>query len=489
MEPIGTITSYFTYIDEETKTVLENVMKAASDYDDFVSRLGELVLNTESPVMVVYFAIHHSILTLNYKLIDQIREKYGGLQILGPNLFMSSAFQGKYEDVKKVHKLADAVLATNPEDWVALEMHFMKFEADMSNYPTTMYQTSTMDSIRALIDGDSRFGLYDAILQDYLAIRAHADGNYDERIRCINKALRIAEKFDDRLRVAHFLIRKANIILNQDRVEARELLEQAYEVVDSSLRVPAFYEAIIDKLALINAVRGEFDMAIRRFLRVVSIRERSGLNSGNASWYLSTLYNIVGEPDSGLEWASMAEDQLKSRPILMTRATLNQVWSLVLLKRLSEAQLLLESIRESVLKSGVEDQLAWLYFVSGIMEMAQGDYQLASSSIEQGLRIYEQLKAGHLMELIFLYQLAKTEVYSSMSEDIVSPSLAILEDKAVTEDLPGFLGQVLLLKADIALLMNDEDSLREIVLQLQPLSEKENLQFLKSNYDRLLSKL
>jgi hypothetical protein len=62
MKPIGTITCYFPFIDEDTKNVLESTMLEASDYYDFVHRLCDLVLNTDSPIMVVYFAIHHSIL-------------------------------------------------------------------------------------------------------------------------------------------------------------------------------------------------------------------------------------------------------------------------------------------------------------------------------------------------------------------------------------------------------------------------------------------
>jgi len=486
MDSIGTITTYFPFIDEETKNVLERIMIEASDYYDFVHRLGDLVLNNDNPIMVVYFAIHHSILALEYKLIDSIREKYGAHQILGPNLFFASAYQGTVEDVKKVHELADAILATEPEDWIALEMNFMKFEADMRNYPTTMYQTSTMDKIRELIDSNSNFGFYEVILYDYLAIRAHSDGDSEARIHCVNRGLQIAEKFDDKLRIAHLLIRKADLVKD---TESRELLEQAYEIVDLWLGIPANYANIINKLSVLDAYRGEFDSAIKRCLQVVNIRERAGLNSGNAALLLSNMYNIIGEPESGLEWGLMAEDQFKSRPYLINRAIIKQIWSLILLKKLTEAQILLDTTRESIMKSGDEGQLAWLHFVTGVLEMEQGDLSLASNSIEQALRIYEQYGWSHNIQLMFLHHLAKIEVYSSDSADIVSPSLAILEDKAMSEDLPGILGQVLLIKADVAIMNNDEALLREIIPQLRSLSEKENIQFLKPHFDNLLSKL
>lgn len=489
MEPIGTITQYFSFVDEKTKDILEKIMIEALDYYDFVLKLDDLVLRTESPIMVVYLAIHHSILAYEYKLIDKIREKYGHHQILGPNLFFASAYQGAYEDVKKVHELADAILAAQPEDWIALEMLLLKFEADMRAYPTTIYQTSTVDEIQKRIECNPEFGFYETVLNDNLEIRATADGDSEERIRCLDRGLQIAEKFDDKLSFTHLLIRKANLIMNYNRKESKELLEKAYSIVDKWLGIPINFADIITYLSILRAIRGEFDTAIEGFLKAVTIRERAGLNSGNPSYYLSTFYNLIGEPESGLEWGRMAEDQFRSRPHLVNRAILNQAWSLIILDRATEAQILIDTINESILKSGDESQLAWLHFVTGILEIDNGDISSALDSIEQALRIYERPGTAILMELIFLYQLAKVEVLSRNSEEVLSPSLALLEERAISEDLPGYLGEVLLLKADIAIANNDDALLREIIPQIRSLSENEDLKFLKIRFESLQNKL
>lgn len=486
MDPIGTITTYFPFIDEETKNVLERTMIEASDYYDFVQKLGELVLKNDSPIMVVYFAIHHAILALDYPLINMIREKYGEHQILGPNLFISSAFQGSFEDIAKVHELADAILATEPEDWIALEMHFMKFEADMRNYPKTMYKSSTMEKIRELIDSDPNFGYYEIILNDYLALRAHHDGDNEGRLNCFNRGLQIAEKFDDRLRMSHLLMTKATLFKGK---ESRKLLEQAYEIVDSALGIPAHYADIIYNLSLLDVTKGDFNGAIKHLLQSVGIRERASLNTGNASLLLSIVYNVIGEPESANEWSRMAEDQFKSRPYMINRGVLTQIWSLILMRKKPEAQLLLDTTRESVLKSGDEMQLAWLHFVTGVLEFENGDFSSASSSIEQALRIYENYHWGTPYVNIFLHHLAKIEVYSADSADALTPSLAILDERATTEKWPGIQGQVLLLKAELAIMASDELQLREIIQQLRMFIETENLSFLEPHYERLLSKL
>jgi tetratricopeptide (TPR) repeat protein len=489
MEPIGTITQYFPFIDEETKIVLEKTMTEAEDYYNFVQRLCDLVLNNDSPVMVVYFAIHHAIMAYEYKAIDKIREKYSHHQILGPHLFYSSSYQGTYEDVKKAHEMADIILESHPEEWIKLEMNLIKFEVDMRNYPKSMYQNSTLEKIRGRIDSNPQFGFYESELYDYLAIRAHADGDSEERIRCLRKGLETAQKYDDKAYAAHLQIRIANIVMNYARAESKHLLEQTYDLVDSSLGIPDNFASIVYMLSMIDAIRGDYDRTIKLCLDAVTFRERAGLNSANPSLALSTFYNVIGEPESGLEWGRMAEEQLKSSPIVMNRAILNQIWSLVQLGRITEAQSLLDAIRESVIQSGTESHLAWLHFVTGILEREQGDLALAISSMEQGLKIYEQHGTALMMELIFLHQLAITEVLSSYGREVVSPSLAILEEKAISEDLPGILGQVLLLKADIAIQNNDDAVLREIIPQLRSIIEEDNIHFLKSHYESLQRRL
>ena len=213
------------------------------------------------------------------------------------------------------------------------------------------------------------------------------------------------------------------------------------------------------------------------------------MESGNASSFLSIYFNAIGEPESGLEWGLMAEDQFSGRPYLINHARLFQAWSLILLERHVEAEILIDSIREEIMRSGNEDQLAWLHFVTGSLEMLEGDLSLALSSIEQGLKVYEQQRTAPLMENIFFLQLARIEILSCSSGDVVSPSLALLEERAVSGELPGVLGQVLVLKADMAILNNDETSLREIIPQIRSLIEEKKLSFLKPFFERLERRL
>ena len=488
MDPLGTITVYFPFIDKDTQNILETTMENAYDYFDFVNTLTEMVLDTDCSDLVVYFAIHHAAQLFDLKAIDSIGEKYGNRPILRPNLFFASAYQGKVEDFEKVHESANAVLATNPHDWLALEMYFMKFEADMRNYPKTMYDTSNLATILDMIKNNPSFGFYESTLYDYFGVRAKTDGDTEERARCVEVAIKSARKYNDNIRLVHLLVKKADFIESEDRIQARNILQESGTIAES-LGTRVGYAEVLEKIGKIEVTRGEYNQAIDHYLEVVSLRESLGLDNGNNSLLLSTLYNIIGEPESGVEWAIMAEDQFKNRPYLIPRAILNQAWSLILMKKITEALILIDTTREEIVKSGRETLLAWLHFTTGVLEIADDDLISAASSIEESLKIYENRSGVLMMQVIFLHHLAQIEVYQLPADTQLYPTLAILEEKASTEDLPGILGQVLLLKAEIALIQKDDSSLRSIVLQLRSLAERSSMEFLNYHFEKLMERV
>jgi len=487
MEPLGTITVYFPFIDEDTRNILETTMKKSYNYFDFVNTLTKMVLETECSDLVVYFAVHHAIQLLDVKSINAIGRKYSDRQNILPNMFFTTAFQGYSEDLENVRKAADAVLATNPDDWLSLEMRFMKFESETWQYPNVQHDSSNLDTILEMIKKESHFGFYEAIYYSNLSVCAHIDGDSEERIRCNDKAIEITRKFDDKIRLAYNLREKANIIESHDRSQAMDYLLEAGNLMDF-LGSKEGYSQVYESISYLEAIRGEFDLALEHYLEVVSIRESLGLDTAWISLMVSTLYNATGEFESGLEWARMAEDQYKLLPKNKPRAVLNQAWSLIALKQLTEASLLVDTVRESIVKSGQETLLAWLNFVTGLIELEERNLISAASSIEEALKVYET-REDLLMQIMFLYYLARIEVVNSDMATEVFPYLTLLEERAISEDLPGILGQALLLKSEIALLQNDDARLREIVQQLRPLTQEPRMAFLLPLFERLLNRI
>ena len=488
MEPLGSITVYFPFLDEATKNTLESIMEKAYNYHDFVKILTQRVLETECSDVVVYFAVHHALQLLDLKTITAIGRKYNDIQILMPNLFFVSVFQGNPKDLDLVRKAAASVLATDPDDWLALEMHFMKFESETWQYPKVIHDTTNLDIILDMIKNESNFAFYETIYYSNLAMCAQLDGDSEERKRCNEKAIELSRKHDDKIRLAYNLHVKANIVESDDRKIAKEILVEAGDLMEH-LGSYEGYSHIYENISKFEAIRGEFNIAIEHYLEVVSIRESLGLDNGKISLVLSTLYNTIGEFESGLEWGRMAEDQYRIMPNRIPRTVLNQAWSLTSLKKQTEATVLVDTVRETIVKSGKETDLAWLHFVTGVVELGDGDLISAMSSIEEALKIYETREGTMVIQILFLYYLARIEVSQSDMNTDVFPYLALLEERSILEDLPGILGQTLLLKSEVALFQNDDAQLRDIVQQLQPLAQEPRMAFLAPFYERLLNKI
>jgi hypothetical protein len=484
---------YFPFLDQDTKKVMQKAMDEAYSYYDFVQRLNERVLAEESPDLLIYFAIHHSALLYDMDSIQLIAQQYGKISILRPNLFYASVHQGNLEDVAKVHEAADAILASNPPKWLAAEMRFLKFEVDLLQYPKILYDSSNLEILMEMIEKSPELEFYDNILYDCLGVKAMRDGDTEEVIRCTERSIESAEKCNDVVRLAYHLRTKARYLQKTNLVLAKYELLRARDIMDS-LGNQAGIASMLYHLSRLEAIRGEYNLAIERNLEVIRIRELLDLPRGVYAIMLATLYNVTRNPRAGLEWARLAEIDFESDPAIKPRALLNQAWSFILMGERAQAMTLIDSVREEIMKSGLEFLLGWLSFVSGLLEWAEGDLASAAKSIEDALEIYE--KKGSLDNaLIFMHHLAQLDVIladtSSQKplDDYALPWLSLLEEKSISDDLPGIFGQVHLLKARLAVALSDDDALRESINELRLLGKESSMEFLNIELEWLLERV
>jgi tetratricopeptide (TPR) repeat protein len=488
MKPIGTISMYFPFLDDESRVIMQNIMNEAYNYYDFVQRLNERVLNEDSPELVVYFAIHHSALLLDIDSIDSISKKYSTVPILRPNLFYASVHQGNLDAVDSIHASADSVLETDPPDWLAIEMRFLKYEADLLQYPKTLYDTHNLAELERLIGKSPEFEFFENILYDCYREKASRDSDAEETERSTELAIESAMKHDDIVRLAYHLRVKSVYLKSTDVVEARNALLKARDIMET-LGNDAGLASTLLYLARLDAARGEYNLAIERVSDAIRIRERMELPVGAYALLLSDLYNIIKDPASGLEWGRFAEEDFESNPSVRQRAILNQAWSLCLLRLLDKASELIDSVREPIMKSGFEGNLGWLYFVTGVYEMVEGNLNNAAKNMEDAIELYE---GKHPVEyaLIIMENLAQLDALRAEAdfEEREIPWIALLEEKATSDDLPGILGQVLLLKAKLAYVHRDEGVLRELAEKIRTLSENPSMAFLNDGLDYLLKR-
>ena len=112
-------------------------------------------------------------------------------------------------------------------------MHLIKFEADMRTYPDTMYRVEILETIQDSIKKNPQYRYLETTLYDYLSHRATIDGDFEERLQCIDRAISTARKFDDRVRLGDLLCKKAMYLLDENRAQSQDLLMQAADLTNS----------------------------------------------------------------------------------------------------------------------------------------------------------------------------------------------------------------------------------------------------------------
>jgi hypothetical protein len=126
MDPFGTITKYYPFVEEETKSVLNSLMDESSSYYDFVQRLCRVVFENEVPVNLVYLAAVQAWWCRLEEAKSLIQEKYREVLYVRPwgHLHASGgADQAAYHD--DVVRAIEEAMAYSLDDWMKTELFLL----------------------------------------------------------------------------------------------------------------------------------------------------------------------------------------------------------------------------------------------------------------------------------------------------------------------------------------------------------------------------
>ena len=101
MKPLGTITKYYPFIEDESKSILDSLMEDSSSYFDFVQKLCDFAFENEVPVNVAFIAAMQAWWTGIEDAMRRIQEKYKDVPCIRPWGFAhTSTFcdQERYHD-------------------------------------------------------------------------------------------------------------------------------------------------------------------------------------------------------------------------------------------------------------------------------------------------------------------------------------------------------------------------------------------------------
>ena len=474
-------------MDLATREILEDIIGKAKNYNEFVHLLSEKACSEQTTDLTAFFAIHHASNIFDTDCLEELADRFGRIPIAKPNLYMISALQGKHEDLQKAIDATETVIQLNPSGWLELEMLVIRLEAEMLGYPKFTSYDSTMDRIESFLDAEEDYDFYRSRIYDALALKTYRDGDIEETRNLTRNAISNAEKHNELYKLSRLYRSLAVYTQAENMIHSKEFLEKSLKLLEFMGDKEGLGYTLY-QIGKIQAIRGEYDQAIENTLNVTRIFQNIGKTTEVFTITLSTLYNMIGEAQAGLEWAKMAEAE--SKHVHKPRAVLNQVWALAVMGKLDDALEVLDDVRETILKSGMESHLAGLYLIEGIVENACGNLLEAQSSIQDALEIYE--KRGALMTMhISLVHLARIEiesVASGKSSDI-GPWLELLEERARLENYPGLLGIALSLKALYNIHYGKSRIARDSIRELEDIVYNWKLHFLERSVKNLQERI
>jgi tetratricopeptide (TPR) repeat protein len=227
---------------------------------------------------------------------------------------------------------------------------------------------------------------------------------------------------------------------------------------------------------LIYEILGEYDLAISSQLECIN--EVGTTGSEIIFAILSRLYAALGQGQQSLEWANRC---LEDKELHL--GYLRKARALIILDRLDEAEVLLEIAGRKVLQVGDESYLARYHFVSGLLDIAKGEFVNAMGTLEQAYEILYPLERLVFMNEI-LISLATTELAlfkqsKKIGEVMSGKWLSNLENHARKFDLPGVTMQAALVRSEAFKSQGQLQDARETLQRALELSDSPGVETLR----------
>ncbi|MFX1261903.1 MAG: tetratricopeptide repeat protein [Promethearchaeota archaeon] len=449
MKPMGTITKYYPFIDEESKSILDSIMDDSSSYNDFVQKLSEVVLENEVPVNLAYVAAVQAWWCRFEETMNRIQEKYNEVLWIKPwGYYHGSMERDQILQHDELVGSIDKAIDCSHEDWIETELHLLHtfFHHPLGDVISVL---EPLEKAKVLIDTRPQLRCFESLIYVFESLPKAREGDMKGCLSVLRKGRELAEEYDDTLYKYMNMLSQANVLKAIDVQSAASVFEDLYDLVQD-LDVPYYLCEVLNDYAIVFEAKGEFDLAISSHFEVLKIM--GDLRQFDTSWILlARNYAELGDGHQALEWINRG---LESCGPLDTPTMYSvKAWALALLDRIEEAEETLEIAHSLTIKSGLEVHLQNHYHFSGVVDLKKGNLLDALGLFERAWEI-----AGRSLDITamnrVLLDLARVEILidnqSTNRTKVVVPGkwLSKLETHAMERDLPGIRMYAALLKSE-----------------------------------------
>ncbi|MFW9767886.1 MAG: hypothetical protein ACFFF9_15655 [Candidatus Thorarchaeota archaeon] len=450
MKAMGTITKYYPFIDEESKSILSSLMEESSSYYDFVLRLCEVVLEDEIPVNLAYIAAGQAWWCGMNATMKLVEKKYGDVPCIKPWMHIvktGERDQMLYHDT--VVKAIENAIKCSIDDWIETELHILHA---LFHYPMgeVISQFEPLEKAKGLIDANPLLGCFESMIYAFEGIAAMREGDMKHALDVLQRGKDLAELHDDALYMYWNKLQEAAVLTwGNIYEEAAAVFEDLYELAQN-LQVPILVCEVLNDSSLVYEAKGEFDLTISSHHEIMNILDDERLFD-TTYIILSRTYATLGDGHQALEWINRGiEDNAPFESPFMYNW---KAWALALVNRLDDAERTLETAYLLIVKSGLERHLGDYYYVSGVIELRKGELLNALDLLEKAWDVANQYPRGNNQNRPLLDLVRAENLIASQSRDntkVAAPGkwLSTLEKYAFDRHLPGIRMYAALLKSE-----------------------------------------
>ncbi|MFX1367639.1 MAG: hypothetical protein ACFFAY_03470 [Promethearchaeota archaeon] len=482
MKPLGTITMCFPHVDDETRDILQSVMDEAESFADFTERLCNLVLSKPTPMLTQYLAYFFPFHISDYNLTDRLVAAGKAPDLVEPLILICKYRRGEVVEWDEMIQSLSKAFNAAPNDWIATHLYMeWRFYAEL-NFPESDTDVGLVQRIAKRIDEDNEFKFFKSYLLRFEAIKLMFNLNNREQIEHMERALIIAEEFDEQVAVADLLCALAGIIKFTDEKRGLDLFKASTKLSEC-----LGYRYKMGKnragVGFLMGQRGELDSTMEYNLDYLEIRKSLGLSDITLNGLIAFFYNDMGDGENALKHAEAALRASKRLRRLTPFKLAMKAWALINLGKYDEARANLDASQELATKSGsVWYWFMWNQLVEGLLYKAEGRFDIAITTLTDVLQFPGEDPIPHF-EAICLLHLTHIEIEReslASAADSSGPWMQKFEEFVETRDAPGFAARLLILKAKLKQKQGQFDEAKEILKEVEKIAESPSMRYLNN---------
>ncbi|MHA1958641.1 MAG: hypothetical protein ACW99U_00265 [Candidatus Thorarchaeota archaeon] len=497
MEPIGTITKYYPFLEPEVRDIIDSVTREAENYRNFVVLLGERVRIGRARPILAYLAVKHALNTQQFEVIDEIAETHGDFAIIKPLVHLSLSLRGDRDALDETLRSADKAILTGSADWLTMEMHNIKLFAIAELAKTHMEVPDAIDEARRHMSNKDVLESLTFWVYWARGTALHTSGEQNDAVKAFQTALQIARGQSDPNEAAYALKDMAGVVKFSDLAKALELFLEAADEFKTLGNIWGS-AAVLNSIGMLFTSVSRYDDALECYTESIRLKESIRLIPTIPLLNLSWLYSDIGDGESAVEFARMGLDSSRishgDSSVVFSYANLATAYALAVNGQVDEASKYLDTGLEAVVRIGSDLDLIRYFLVRGLVEREKDDFEAATQTFLRVLRSSERFGSPRYV-VTSLLSLAEIEISKYIGDDEpehlkrATLHLSRIEQIAQEQSYPSVFVKVAMLKAELQRAKGQREDARGSLLEAIKICKSAGLDSLCKKVEGMLSGL